>query len=67
MEGLIVWLYICVGVIWIIFTLLITNLLVDWLEETINKFYFELSSTTIIVIQTALNIILLSIPLIFIL
>jgi len=67
MEGLIVWLYIVAGILYIIADIYITNLIINWIEERFNKYYIELGDATLAIIATALFVIIMFIPIIFIL
>lgn len=65
MEGLIIWLYIVAGILWIIFSIFITDKIVNKIEDIFNNYYVGLEDSTLAIIFTALIVIIIALPVIF--
>jgi len=65
MEGLIIWLYIVAGILWIIFSIFITDKIVNKIEDIFNNYYVELEDSTLAIIFTAIIVIIIALPVIF--
>jgi len=65
MEGLIIWLYIVAGILWAIFSIFITDKIVNKIEDIFNNYYVELEDSTLAIIFTAIVVIIIALPVIF--